>query len=95
MPEGENCPPQILLSKNCEGPAVTLLSFSSLLPHACGVSGTLAGTPFPTLALYCNLFPHAVLAAGSHYVHEQLQSSSSPELFCQDESLLSDLHNML
>jgi len=116
MPEGENCPPQMPLSKNRKGPAVIrmnkyihichcstlekkeftcFLSFPSLLSHACAVSGTAAGMPFPTLALCCNLFPRAALAAGSHYVHEQLQSSSSPELFCQDESLLSELHDMI
>lgn len=35
-----------------------LLSFSSLLPQACGAPGMLAGMPFLMLALYCNFFPH-------------------------------------
>lgn len=107
MPNEENCPPQILLPKNREGTAVTcmnkyistrhcstlekkefmcLLSFSILLPP-CGA--------FSMLALYCNPFSHSGLAAGSHYVPKQLQSSSSPELLCQDESPLSELHSML
>lgn len=55
-----------------------LVSFFSLFSHACGTSSMLAGTPFPTLVLYYNLFPHTVLATGSHYMLEQFQSSSSP-----------------
>lgn len=51
-----------------------------------------SGTTFPRLTLHCDLCPHTVLAAGSLFLP---QSSSSPELFCQDERLLSGLHGVV
>lgn len=112
IPDGESCPPQILLPKSCGGqlwPAWTNRAaqhcsslerrgfvWSALLFHPVATrlrrAGMSAATTFPRLTLHCDLCLHTVLAARSLFLP---QSSSSPELFCQDERFLSELHGVL